>query len=155
MPLHQASGPSYNNSVEVVTYDRFQLPGSSARLAVLTSSPPAEAEPVERAYGQLAALTGVIHQRLECAEEAFDARIGVARMEVLFEILQPGLIHVEQLDRPVLGIPSDNVPQRLVTGRRIVFLHGIPEIGDAFFEQVVQRFARRRFPPRSLEQALH
>lgn len=110
---------------------------------------------MERAYGQLAALTGVIHQRLECAEEAFDARIGVARMEVLFEILQPGLVHVEQLDRPVLGIPSDNVPQRLVTGRRIVFLHGIPEIDDAFFEQVVQRFARRRFPPRSLEQALH
>ena len=141
--------------VEVVTYDRLQFPGFQRPLGRPDIEPPAEAEPVERTYGQLAALAGVIHQRLECAEEAFYARVGVARMEVLFEILQPGLVHVEQLDRPVLGIPSDNMPQRLVAGRRIVFLHGVPEIGDAFFEQVVQRFARRRFPPRSLEQALH
>ena len=112
--------------VEVVTYDRLQFPGFQRPLGRPDIEPPAKAEPVERTYGQLAALAGVIHQRLECAEEAFYARVGVARMEVLFEILQPGLVHVEQLDRPVLGIPSDNMPQRLVAGRRIVFPARIP-----------------------------
>ena len=141
--------------IEVVTDQAVEFVGRERPFGGPHVEPTAQTEAVERIGVQQSVLAGVVHQCFQGAEKPFDARIGITRMEVLLELAEPCAVHVEQLDGPVLREPFDDMEQCLVAGGRVVFLVGVPEISDTFFEKVVQGFSGRGFPHRSLEYALH